>query len=254
MNFHYEAAGEGPPLVFIHGLGSSGRDWELQVDEFSRSCRVITFDLRGHGQSDKPEGPYSLSMFAADTAGLLKALDIASAHIVGLSLGGAVAFQLAIDFPELVKTLVIVNSAPEFAARSFKGRMEIWKRSAIVRLLGMRTMGKVLSRRLFPKKEHGPLRALFVERWAENDPRAFLNAMRAFAGWSVKDRLGSIRCPVLVVTADQDYTPVAWKEEYTPLLPEARLVVIPDAHHAVPVEKPGQFNRVLTEFLLEHKL
>jgi len=249
VNFYYESTGEGQPLVFIHGLGSSGRDWELQVNEFSRAYRVITFDLRGHGQSDKPAGPYSLSLFADDTAGLLKALDIKSAHIVGLSLGGGVAFQLAIDFPGLVKTLVIVNSAPEFTARTFKERMEIWTRFAIVRLWGMRKMGEVLSKRLFPKEEHKSLRALFVERWAENDPQAFLEAMRAFTGWSVKNKLGLIQCPALIIAADQDYTPVARKEEYTPLMPDARLLVIADAHHAVPVEKPEQFNRILTEFL-----
>ncbi|HRZ39887.1 MAG TPA: alpha/beta hydrolase [Candidatus Omnitrophota bacterium] len=249
IHLYYESTGHGQALVFIHGLGSSGRDWELQVKEFSRVYRVITFDLRGHGLSDKPAGPYSLSLFAADTAALLKALEIKSAHIVGLSLGGGVAFQLAVDFPALVKTLVIINSAPEFAARTFKEKMEIFKRSAIVRFLGMRKMGEVLSKRLFLGDEHKSLRALFVERWAENDPRAFQDAMRALTGWSVKDRLGSIQCPALVIAADQDYTPLAWKEEYTALMPGAQIVVIPDAHHAVPVEKPEEFNTVLAEFL-----
>lgn len=74
INLYYEIHGEGQPLLLIHGLGSSARDWEMQVDEFAKSFRVITLDLRGHGQSDQPRGPYSLSMFAADTVGLLKGL------------------------------------------------------------------------------------------------------------------------------------------------------------------------------------
>jgi len=134
INLYYEVNGKGQPLLFIHGLGSSARDWELQVKEFSKTYQVITFDLRGHGQSDKPAGPYSLPMFAADTAGLLKSFAVESAHVVGLSLGGGVAFQLAIDFQALVKTMVIVNSAPELVIRTFKDRIGVWQRFAIVRL------------------------------------------------------------------------------------------------------------------------
>jgi len=250
INLYYEVEGEGQPLLFIHGLGSSTRDWEMQVKEFSKSYQVITCDLRGHGQSDKPAGPYSLPMFAADTAGLLKSLNFKSAHVVGLSLGGGIAFQLAIDYPKLVKTMIIVNSAPELVVRTFKDRMGVWQRFAIVRLLGMRKMGEVLSKRLFPKDEHEPLRTTFVESWAENDPRAYQDAMRAMVGWSVTDKLSSINCPTLVITADQDYTPVAIKEKYTKLMPNAELVIIPDAHHATPVEQPEKFNTELMDFLL----
>lgn len=252
INLHYEVSGEGQPLLFIHGLGSSTHDWDLQVKEFSKSYQVITFDLRGHGQSDKPAGPYSLPMFATDTAGLLKSLDVKSAHVVGLSLGGGIAFQLAIDFPSLVKTMVIVNSAPELVVRTFKDRMRVWQRFAIVRLLGMRKMGEVLSKRLFPKDEHESLRTTFVESWAKNDPRAYQDAMRAMVGWSVTDKLDSIKCPALVITADQDYTPVALKEKYTKLMPNAQLVVIHDAHHATPVEQPEEFNTVLMNFLVKY--
>jgi len=252
IDLYYQVHGSGQPVVFIHGLGSSTRDWELQVAEFSKTFKVITFDLRGHGQSDKPPGPYSMRLFASDTAGLLQALGIESAYIVGLSLGGGVAFQLAIDAPALVKKLVIVNSAPELIVRTFKDRLMVWQRFAIVKLLGMRKMGEVLSKRLFPKAEHANLRATFVERWAENDTRAYQEAMRAMIGWSVTDKLGSLRCPTLIVTADQDYTPVAVKEEYTKLIPGARLVVIPDSHHATPVEQPQKFNEAVIEFLKEH--
>jgi 3-oxoadipate enol-lactonase len=252
INLYYEVNGTGQPLLFIHGLGSSTRDWELQVQEFSRSYQVITFDLRGHGQSDKPAGPYSMSMFASDTAGLLKTLGIESANVVGLSLGGGIAFQLTADSPALLKTMVIVNSAPEMVVRTFKDKLGVWQRFAIVRLLGLRRMGEVLSKRLFPKAEHASLQTTFVERWAENDPRAYQNAMRAMIGWSVTDRLGLIKCPTLVISADQDYTPVALKDEYTKLIPDAQLVVIPDSHHATPVEQPEKFNAALMDFLVKH--
>jgi pimeloyl-ACP methyl ester carboxylesterase len=252
INLYYEIHGEGQPLVLIHGLGSSTRDWEYQVQEFSKAYKVITFDLRGHGQSDKPAGPYSMSMFAADTIGLLRGLGIDRAHVVGLSLGGGVAFQLAVDAPQMLKTLTIVNSTPELIVRSFKDRLMVWQRIAIVKLLGMRKMGEVLSKRLFIKPEHDALRQIFVTRWAENDQRAYLDAMRALVGWSVTAQIGSIQCPTLVISADQDYSPVPVKEEYTAKIPGAQLVVIPDSRHATPVEHPEQFNLVLQKFLAEH--
>jgi 3-oxoadipate enol-lactonase len=252
ISLYYEVHGQGAPLVFIHGLGSSTRDWELQVAEFSKTHQVITFDLRGHGQSDKPAGACSMELFAEDTAGLLMALGVGPAHVVGLSLGGGVAFQLALQYASLVKTMVIVNSAPELVVRTFKDRLGVWQRFAIVRLLGMRKMGEVLSKRLFPKAEHASLRATFVERWAENDPLAYEKALRAMVGWSVMEAMGAIRCPTLVVSADQDYTPLAVKEAYTKLIPNAQLVVIADAHHATPVEQPEQFNAVLKDFLARH--
>ncbi len=252
IDLFYETRGAGQPLLFVHGLGSSLRDWEAQAAEFSRAYQVITYDLRGHGQSDKPRGPYSLPQFAADAAGLLKTLGVSSAHVVGLSLGGGVAFQLALDFLALAKTMVIVNSAPELLVNTFKDRLAIWQRIVIVRLLGMRKMGEVLAPRLFPLQEHAALRAAFIERWADNDPNAYLASVRAMVGWSVKARLGTIRCPSLIISADQDYTPLALKEEYTRLIPGARLVVISNAHHATPLEKPVEFNSALQAFLEQH--
>jgi len=252
INLYYEIHGEGQPLLFIHGLGSSVRDWEFQVTEFSKSYKVVTLDLRGHGQSDKPAGPYSMAMFAADVTGLLRGLGIDRAHVVGLSLGGGVAFQLAVDAPSMLKSLTIVNSTPELIVRTFKDRLMVWQRIAIVKLLGMKKMGEVLSKRLFIKPEQEDIRKIFVERWAENDQRAYLNAMRALVGWSVAARIGSIRCPTLVIAADGDYSPLSAKEAYAAQIPGARLVVIPDSRHATPVEHPQEFNLALQKFLTEH--
>lgn len=252
LDLYYETTGQGQPLVFLHGLGSSTHDWHDQVAEFSHSYQVITFDLRGHGQSSKPAGPYTMPLFAADTAGLLSALGIPSAHVVGLSLGGAVAFQFAVDYPATVKTLTIVNSGPSMGGIREQAEKEIDRRVGIVQQLGMRAMGQALSPNLFPKPEHAPLRERFVERWAENDPQAYIEATRSFLDWDVTDRLGSIRCPTLIISADQDYTPVAAKEAYIKLMPNAELAVIADAHHVTPMEKPHAFNAVLAEFLARH--
>jgi len=249
IQLYYETAGQGEPLLFIHGLGSSTRDWERQVAFFSRRYQVITFDVRGHGRSDKPPGPYSVRLFAADTAALIKSLGIERVHVVGISMGGMIGFQLAIGEPNLVKSLVIVNSGPEFVTRTFKERLGVLQRLLIVRLLGMRRMGEVLGKRLFPKPEQEHLRRVLIERWAENDKRAYLASFRAIMGWSVVERLGEIGCPVLVVAADQDYTPVAFKEAYAANLPHAELAVISDSRHLTPVDRPEQFNEALLAFL-----
>ena len=93
------------------------------------------------------------------------------------------------------------------------------------------------------------LREIFIERWAENDKPAYLEAMKAVIGWSVVDRLEEIRCPTYVIGADGDYFPTEEKEIYVQLIPGAELRVIEEARHALPAEKPGEFNAVVQEFL-----
>ena len=251
ISLYYEVSGTGQPVVLIHGLGSSTRDWEAQVPELSQTYQVITFDLRGHGRSDKPAGPYQISEFAADLAGLLKALGIPSAHIAGVSLGGTVAFQFALDYPALVRSLILVNTGPAMGLAPEQAEAEVARRAGIVQQLGMRAMGQALAPNLLPKPEQAALRETFIERWAENDPSAYIAATRSMLGWDVTARLGEITRPVLVIGSDQDYGPVSAKEAYRALMPNARLAVIPDAHHGVPFERPEAFNPVPGEFLVE---
>lgn len=253
IHLYYEEHGGGNPLVFIHGLGSSTQDWEAQVSEFSTSFRVITVDLRGHGKTDKPPGPYSIPMMATDLSGLFQSLHLPSAHIVGLSLGGAVAFQFVLDYPATVKTLTIVNSGPSLGVTLEEAKQEVERRVGIVQQLGMKAMGEALSPALFPKPEQAVLRETFVKRWAENDPKAYIEATRSILGFNVTAKLGSIKCPTLILTSDQDYTPVSIKESYAKLIPAAQLVVIQGAHHALPMEEPEKFNKALGEFLARYR-
>ncbi len=245
----YEQRGQGDPVLLIHGLGSSTEDWDMQVEALQRTYTVVTYDVRGHGQSDKPAGPYSVAQFAQDAARLIEHLTLGPVHVIGLSMGGMIAFQLAIDRPDLVRSLVIVNSGPAMILRSWKARLGIMQRRLIVRWMGMRKMGAVLSTRLLPAPEHAALRATFVERWSRNDPRAYLCALNALVGWSVQSLLPTITRPTLVVTADMDYTSVALKHAYAKLMPNARLVVIPDSRHLMPVERPDAFHAELLPFL-----
>lgn len=249
INVSYQIFGEGQPLLFIHGLGSSGRDWEMQYSHFSEHYQVIVFDLRGHGQSDKPQGPYNVPMFAEDCAQLIRSLEIDQVHVVGISMGGMIALQLAVDDPDLVKSLVVVNTGPELVVHSVNDLIQLWQRLLVIRLVGMRKLGEILSRRLFPKPEQAELRKIFVERSAENDSRAYINSLRGMVGWSVVDCLNKIDCPTLIIAAEHDYTPVENKRPFLEKIPDAQLAIIRDSHHAVIVECPEEFNRILEEFL-----
>ena len=252
INMYYEINGQGQPLLLIHGLGSSSKDWEKQVPAFSEHYKVITFDARGHGRSDKPRGPYSIPMFADDVAGLMHKLEIVPAHVLGISMGGMIAFQLAVDHPELIKSMVITNATPELVVRSFKERLVVVQREMIVRLIGMRKMGEVLGGRLFPKPDHDEIRRIFIERWAENEPRAYLASMRALVGWSVMNHIEDIEIPTLVIAADQDYTWIGEKEAFVAKMQNTELVVIEDSRHATPAERPEEFNQAVMGFLVEH--
>lgn len=247
----YTLHGAGRPLVLVHGLGSSARDWEYQVPVFAEHYQVITLDLRGHGLSERPRERYSIKGFTADLCALLDFLETGPVHFVGLSMGGMIGFQLAVDRPDLLRSLCIVNSGPEVKVRSAGDYWQWFKRWSVARLLSMRTIGKALGKSLFPKPEQASLRKEMQERWAGNDKHAYLASFNAIVNWGVREHLPGIRCPTLIVSADHDYTPVALKQEYCEELPLARLVVIEDSRHATPLDQPEAFNGVLLDFLSE---
>lgn len=255
VRLHYEVAGSGDPLVLVHGLGSSARDWQNQVDALSDKYRVVTLDLRGHGQSEKPRGLYSIEQFADDVSRIIELPGNRPAHVVGLSLGGMIAFQLGATRPELVRSLCVVNSGPEMPCERWRDCIKLWcalfVRWLIVRCFGMRKLGETLGSKLLPEEGQSELRRTFIERWAENDPRAYLASMWALPRWSVADRLASIDCPACIIAADMDYTPLAFKESYAAEMPRAEVVRIPRSRHLTPIDQPAQFNQVLRAFLTQ---
>ena len=251
IELYYEVTGAGEPLLLIHGHGSSTQDWQFQVDYFMKKFQVLTFDVRGCGRSSKPRGPYNIRLFAEDTAALLQKLNVAPVHAAGISMGGMIALELVLGFPQLVKSLVLVNSYPEMRVETWSERMMVWRRFLLLDLLGVRRTGIVLSKILFIKPEQEDLRRMLVEHWARNDRRAYRESLKAIVNWDVETRLGEIQCPVLVVASDEDYLPLEEKRAYAAKIPNAKLAVIEDARHAVTAERPEQFNRIVDEFLAD---
>jgi 3-oxoadipate enol-lactonase len=250
VDLAYGEAGQGHPLVLLHGLGSSRNDWLMQLSAFIPRFRTIAVDLRGHGGSPKPPGPYHLAQFAADVAQLLRRIDAYPAHILGISLGGAVAQQVALDYPELVRSLVLVNTAARFVSESWQQRIMGVRRLASVYLVGMDRVAEAVAGRLFPEPEQAQLRRETAERISRNDPAAYRAALWAIARFDVRKRLGEIACPTLIVAGDADTTvPLASKRLLAERIPGSRLEIIADSGHATPVDQPEAFNRAVVRFL-----
>ncbi|MCO8166369.1 alpha/beta hydrolase [Pseudomonas sp. 21LCFQ02] len=248
-SLHYEEYGQGSPVLLLHGLGSSGLDWEYQIPALAAQHRVITLDIRGHGRSDKPRERYSIKGFSADVEALIEHLHLEPVHVVGLSMGGMIGFQLAVDHPQWLRSLCIVNSGPQVKVRSANEVWQWFKRWSLARLLSMQALGQALGKLLFPRPDQADLRRKIAERWARNDKRAYLASFDAIVGWGVQERLSRINCPTLVISGDRDYTPVAVKQAYVKLIRNARLVVIENSRHATPLDQPEAFNRTLLQFI-----
>lgn len=250
IDIFYECVGHGKDtILFIHGLGSSTQDWRNQIDFFSLNYKVIAFDIRGHGKSTKTAGPYSISLFAEDTINLLNNLNVPLVHIVGLSMGGMIGFELAYNFPQYVRSLTVVNSVPYLPPQTPKTWIAIQLRFVILKLLGIRSMGRVLSKKLFPKPEHKSIRTTFIKRWSENDKESYTEALKAIVKWPGIKAVETILCPTFVLTSDQDYTSVKSKKEYSEKMKKAEFVVVEDARHCLPIEHPNFFNHTLDSFL-----
>ncbi|MCH8958734.1 MAG: alpha/beta fold hydrolase [Proteobacteria bacterium] len=248
---HYEINGDGEPLLLLHGLGSSALDWQAQVPVFSSAYQVITPDLVGFGRSDKLTQPHSIVEYANDMFKLLDDLGIDRCHVLGYSMGGAVAFQMGTAMPRRVRSLIILNSLPSFVLDTVAKRLEYYLRLLIVRLFGMKPLARLVTKRLLPQEKHRVVAGKMAGRYARNDRKSYVEALKALVGWSIVDRLGVLVMPVLMISADQDYTPVEEKRKYLEHMPNARLEVIGDSRHATPVDQAAALNKIVLDFLDE---
>ncbi|HCP46674.1 MAG TPA: 3-oxoadipate enol-lactonase, partial [Deltaproteobacteria bacterium] len=240
---------QGEPLVLLHGLGSSWRDWQYQWETLGEHFQLILPDMRGFGKSSKPPGPYKVDQYAQDLMALLDHLNIQQTHLLGYSMGGAAAFQFAVDNPDRLNRLIIVNSTPDFSLDHWRKRLELKVRQTVIRMLGVPTLAQLIAKRLFPDPGQEELRAMTIERYGANEKHAYLSALDGLAGWSIIDRIDQLVLPTLVLAAEHDYTPFAEKEAYVARMPNAQLVQIKDSRHGTPMDQPQVFNDLVLSFL-----
>ena len=250
-SIYCELAGSGPPLLMIHGLGSSGDDWAFQRDDFSRQHTLILADLRGSGRSAKPPGPYSIASFAADLWALLDALGFDGADILGFSLGGAVALEMALMRPGRAPRLVLCNALANYRTDTPRKWFEAHAQLALIHLLGLRRTARLIANRLFPQPDQAPKRQRVVEVLGANPKAAYLATIHALIGWSALERLPQLRSRTLIIAAEHDYTPLADKHDEARRIPDARLVVMPGSRHGTPFDAIERFNACVLEFLAE---
>lgn len=247
----YQTHGDGPALVLLHGLGSRAQDWADHLDVLTPHRRCLIPDLRGHGASDSPEGPHTPTKHATDVASLLDELGIEDADVIGYSMGGAAAFALAAAAPSRVRSLCIVNSVPSFELTTFKMKMEVVVRRTLIATFGVEKLAGLIAKRLFPKPEQQALRDRAIDSIKRNSREAYIDSLMGLVGWTVEDRLGELAMPTLLVAGDLDYTPVAVKEACVAAMPNARLIVVEDARHGLPLEHVDRFNQILSDWISE---
>lgn len=251
IRLRYETWGTGKtPVLLIHGLGSCAEDWFMQLGALGRDFHCITVDLRGHGLSDKPDGEYSVPLFAADVALLLAAVGATPAHIVGLSLGGMVAQQLGIAHPHTARSLTLLSTLPGVWPLT---REMMWAGLHRFRPGATPSMDDVARRvagSLFPRKEDAWLREMCQRRLEANDPAAYRRAMLAVVRYRPGDRLGKIGCPVLILTGGSDHVvPAEYQDRLRAGIPHAKFLVIAGGGHACNIDYSDEVNAALLEFL-----
>lgn len=249
IELNYEEYGKGEVLLFLHGLGSTKADWDAQVPFFSEKYRVLVVDLRGHGKTSIPSKDYGVKFMTEDIKQLLDVLKIEKATVIGFSMGGAVAFQLASSNPGYINNLVIVNSGPDFNDMGKIGKELLSSRTEFLKTKGLLPLAKEIAYNMFPENDQTEIRNQFEERCKKNNYDAYYNSFVTLMDWGLGDKLKDITIRTLVVASDMDYTPVSFKEEYVERMQNATLSVIKNSRHGVVIDQPKAFNKVLENFL-----
>ena len=254
IEMFYVEAGQGEPVVLIMGFSGDHLAWGFQIPVFGERHRVIAFDNRGVGQTDTPDHPYTIRMMAEDTRGLMDVLGLDRAHVVGVSMGGMIAQELALTHPGRVRSLHLgcTLARPDAYTKAFLGA---WRdvRAHVSREAALRAFGPWL----FAPATYSE-RPEFVELIVQNalanpHPQSltgFLRQGEAILGHDTLARLDGIHCPTLVSVAEEDIlVPPRFSRQLAAAIPGAKLQMVAGAGHAYFWERPDVFNALSLEFL-----
>jgi 3-oxoadipate enol-lactonase len=253
QTLYYEVHGEGDPLLLVMGLAADTMAWALQVPAFSAHHRTVIFDNRDVGQSSMAEGPYEITDMAQDTLALADALELESFHLVGVSMGGAIAQEVALAAPDRVRTLTLAMTWPRGGAWAatlselWSARVEHMSREERVDELMLLT----LSEDFFENADGVAwLRDVMLQNPHPQSADAFARQLDASSRHDTRERLGSVARPTHVIGAEHDILVPVWKSrELAELIPGARLSVVDAGPHGANLERAEEFNRLLLDFL-----
>lgn len=257
QELYFEVHGEGPSLILVMGIGYDSSLWSLaQLPALSRTFRVVVFDNRDAGRSAKATGPYTIADMADDVVGLMDSLDLERAHVLGLSMGGMIAQELALRHAGRLDRLVLsgCGAAP---ARTVFDPIQTWSWVKAHDPSGEAFLGQQLTWLLstaFLRNTEVVQRTVVMLSSNPNPvtPDAYDRQAQAYVRHDALDRLGKIVAPTLVVVGEQDLLTPPWVcREVARKIPGARFEVIEGdgASHLVAIERPDDFNRLVTSFL-----
>jgi 3-oxoadipate enol-lactonase len=257
LDIHYRVAGAGPDtIVLVNGVGDDLEGWAMQVGDLVRAgLRVVTFDNRGSGRSSHPPGPYSSRAMAADTKALADALGLAPFHLAGVSMGGLVAQEYALAYPEDLRSVVLANTYAKPDAYT-RAAFDAWGQvaeSASMALM-MRQQAPWVFSPTFYEKQPDRLAALLDEMERSVQPAAsFAAQIAALLTHDCSDRLAGMRTPALVIAADDDIIiRLSLSHRLYEELPRANWAIVPGGHAAF-LENPAPWNRAVIAFIDQHR-
>lgn len=253
INTYYEEAGRGEPLVLIRGLGSDLQAWATQAPELAKHFRVITYDNRGAGRTSAPDKPYSIAGMADDLAALLDALKIEKASVLGYSMGGMIAQEFALKYPNRLEKLILLGTSAGLDGYSkvviqnlIAVRRSNMSREQIVR----NTAPYIYSAALLDDTDRyeRAIRATVDNPYTQQD-HAFIRQAQAILAWDATSRSNGIKAPTLVVANEDDtLVPPRNGEKLSKLISGSKLVSLEGGHAGV-TENPHEHNAAFLEFL-----
>lgn len=257
ITIHYEERGEGDPLILIMGLGADNTLWEDHVKEYEQHFRCILMDNRGAGESDKPDGPYSTKTMADDTAGLMDALGIDKAHVAGISMGGAIAQELALNHPDKVRTLVLVSTwakCNNYAAtvfEHFRKIRETAKADDFLELLQLWIFAPPFYDGHMDDLHQGQQDAVDDEN--PMPQHAFSAQCDACIHHNTVGRLDQIKVPTLITIGNRDiFTPPEFSQYLHANIVGSEIFFFEGCGHAHHWEDLEKYNRKTSLFLQQH--
>jgi len=250
---HYLERGRGEPLLLIHGLGSSGADWALQARSLEQQFRLIVPDLPGSGHSDPLPAPARIEDMATALWALCDRLGAPRLNVVGFSLGGAVGLEMALQRPESVRRLALINSLATYKLDHWSKWLEAALTLVLVPLIGMPRAARLGARRLFPLPWQQSLRERAVAAVSAVSATHYLDAGRALLRWSAAERLNRLKAKALMIAAENDFTPLAEKRAMAAQI-GADLVVVRGSRHGTPFDAARATNAALLALLNDQPL